>query len=251
LCLECHRRAWRCALSAMSEPQAWCVEVGEASTSVRSEPSLAPVEPKPGPGEGEPVLVLAHGAGSHMEHETILSLAGAARGAGLGVVRFDFPYRAEGRGAPDRMPKLKACYEAVIASVRSRLNPARLLMGGQSMGGRVASLVASEGLACDGLILLAYPLHPAGKPEQLRDAHLAGIGVPTLCVNGTRDALCQQALMEQVVAQLPPIFTMRWLEGADHGYRVLKRSGRSREEVFAEIGTVLGRWVAGQCGPPG
>lgn len=221
----------------MSESQKWQVQVGESATSVRFEPS-------PAPGPGEPVYLLAHGAGSHMEHETVLNLAGAAMGAGLGVARFDFLYRAEGRGAPDRMPLLTACYEAVIESVRSQLAPTRLLIGGQSMGGRAASLMAADGQACDGLVLLAYPLHPAGKPDRLRDTHLPGLGVPTLCFNGTRDALCQQELMDEVVARLPRTFAMHWLEGADHGYRVLKRSGRTREDVFDEIRQAMADWLA-------
>jgi uncharacterized protein len=105
-------------------------------------------------------------------------------------------------------------------------------------------MLAAEGFACDGLLLLAYPLHPAGKPEQLRDAHLASIVVPTLCVNGTRDALCRRDLMEVVLERTGPRFAMRWLEGADHSFHVLKSSGRTDTEVLAEAGQAIEDWVA-------
>jgi predicted alpha/beta-hydrolase family hydrolase len=111
------------------------------------------------------------------------------------------------------------------------------------MGGRAASMMAAEAFDCDGVLLLAYPLHPAGQPEKLRDAHLSSITVPALCMNGTRDELCQRELMESVVSRLPATFTMHWLEGADHSYHVQKRSGRTDEEVLAEVGEMTRRWV--------
>jgi predicted alpha/beta-hydrolase family hydrolase len=107
------------------------------------------------------------------------------------------------------------------------------------MGGRAASMLAAEGFAADGLLLLAYPLHPAGKPAQLRDAHLPKIEVPTLCVNGTRDALCRRDLMEEVLTRVGPRFRMHWVEGADHSFHVLKSSGRTDAEVMAEIGAAV------------
>ena len=103
------------------------------------------------------------------------------------------------------------------------------------MGGRAASMLAADGFVCDGLLLLAYPLHPAGKPDQLRDAHLPTIAVPVLCLNGTRDALCRRDLMEVVLERVGANWTMRWLEGADHSFHVLKSSGRTDAEVLGEI----------------
>ena len=111
------------------------------------------------------------------------------------------------------------------------------------MGGRAASMLAADGFACDGLLLLAYPLHPAGKPEQLRDAHLPKITVPVICFNGTRDALCTPDLMEAVLRRVGGNWTMHWLEGADHSFHVLKRSGRTDAEVLAEIGDASRAWV--------
>ena len=100
----------------------------------------------------------------------------------------------------------------------------------------------------DGLLLLAYPLHPAGKPEELRDAHLEKIEVPVLCLNGTRDALCRRDLMEAVVDRLTDRWTMHWLEGADHSFHVLKSSGRTDEDVLGEIAEACAAWASGLRG---
>ena len=112
------------------------------------------------------------------------------------------------------------------------------------MGGRAASMLAADGFPCDALLLLAYPLHPTGQPEKLRDAHLAGIKIPVLCLNGTRDALCRRDLMENVVSGLTRLWTMHWLEAADHSFHVLKTSGRSDADVLKEIGDVSRAWEA-------
>ena len=112
------------------------------------------------------------------------------------------------------------------------------------MGGRAASVLAAQGFACDGLLLLAYPLHPPGRPEQLRSAHLPDIRVPVLCINGTRDDFCTPDLMERVLGTVAPSWRMHWIEGADHSFHVLKRSGRSDEEVLREIGETVATWAA-------
>jgi len=143
------------------------------------------------------------------------------------------------------MPRLEATTAAVVAQVRSELAPRTLIIGGRSMGGRAASMLAAEGFDCAGLLLLAYPLHPAGKPEQLRDAHLAAIRVPVLCLNGTRDALCTPALMERALESVTAPWEMHWLDGADHGLHVLKSTGRTDAQVMTEVGDVAERWIAG------
>jgi len=168
-----------------------------------------------------------------------------APGRGFDLVRFNFPYREKMSGRPDAMPRLKECIAAVASHARRELAPRKLLLGGRSMGGRAASMLAAEGFACEGLVLLAYPLHPAGKPEQLRDTHLANIKVPVLCVNGTRDALCRRELMEPVVARLTTRWTMHWLEGADHSFHVLKASGRTDADVLDEIAGACAVWTTG------
>jgi predicted alpha/beta-hydrolase family hydrolase len=196
------------------------------------------------------VFVCAHGAGGHADDRGMLRLARALEARGIEVARFNFPYREKGLARPDPMPVLKASIEGIVARVRRERSPRRLLIGGRSMGGRAASMLAAEGFDCDGLLLAAYPLHPAGQPERLRDSHLAQIGCPVLCFNGTRDVLCRRDLMERALAQVRTQWRMHWIEGADHSFRVLKSSGRTEAQIDAEIGDAAQRWVASLVGPP-
>ena len=188
------------------------------------------------------VFVCAHGAGGNKMDRGMLATANALRSAGVGVLRYNFPYSERRSGRPDPMPKLKQTVAAVVEHARRELTPDILIMGGRSMGGRAASMLAADGFATDGLLLLAYPLHPAGKPEQLRDAHLPAITIPTLCINGTRDTLCTRSIMEDVLGRLGPNFTMLWEEGADHSFHVLKSSGRTDGEVMASIARAVKTW---------
>ena len=111
------------------------------------------------------------------------------------------------------------------------------------MGGRAGSMLAADGFDCDGLLLLAYPLHPPGKPDQLRDAHLPAIRVPVLCLNGTRDPFCTPSLMEDVLKRVKTDWEMGWVEGADHSFHVLKSSGRTDAEVLESIAETSVAWV--------
>jgi predicted alpha/beta-hydrolase family hydrolase len=188
------------------------------------------------------VFVCAHGAGGHMDDRGMLRAAQALSAAGFKVVRFNFPYREKGSKRIDPMPILKEAVAAIAARVRKEVNPRRLIIGGRSMGGRAASMLAADGFDCDGLLLLAYPLHPAVNPEILRDAHLAQIRVPVLCLNGTRDALCRRDLMDRALAGLS--WQMHWLDGADHSFHVLKSSGRTDDDVFREVTEVSGAWLS-------
>lgn len=211
----------------------WRVVVGGDRTSAVYEPSDS----------GQRALfVCAHGAGGNMSDRGMLRVAETMRCAGLGVVRFNFLYREKKSGRPDPMPRLQECVAAVVERARGEAGAQPLIIGGRSMGGRAASMLAAEGYACDGLLLLAYPLHPAGKPEQLRDAHLAAIKVPVLCLNGTRDPLCSRDLMERALKRAGTNWTMHWLEGADHSFHVLKSSGRTDADVMDEIGAAAGAW---------
>lgn len=184
-----------------------------------------------------------------MADRGIVGVTALFRSRGIGVVRFNFPYSERKSRRPDTMPTLKQCFSAVIARTREEIRPDLLLIGGRSMGGRVGSMLAAGGLPCDGLLLLAYPLHPAGKPEQLRDAHLPSIQVPVLCFNGTRDALCRQDLMEAVLQRVGPRWTMHWLEGADHSFHVPKSSGRTDADVLHEVGESTAEWLSQLRGP--
>lgn len=180
-----------------------------------------------------------------MSDRSILGMSGALRERGLGVVRFNFLYRERRSGRPDPMPQLVECLTAVVDRVRAELAPAQLVIGGRSMGGRAASMAASDGVACDALILLAYPLHPPGQTAKLRVAHLPGIRQPVLCMNGTRDTFCERPLMERTLATLGSNWKMHWLEGADHGFHVLKRSGRTDAAVLAEAADTCVAWLSG------
>lgn len=216
--------------------QQWQVPVG-------GETSRAVFEPGRAAGRGT-LFVCAHGAGGHMEDRGLLAVSEQLAQRGIGMVRFNFLYREQGSRRPDPMPRLRACLVAVIARARAQVKPRRLIIGGRSMGGHAASMLAADGYSCDGLLLLAYPLHPAGKPTQLRDAHLARIQVPTLCLNGTRDPLCTREPMDRTVAGLAGNWTMHWLAGADHSFHVLKSSGRTDAEVLAEVGDAVSAWEA-------
>jgi uncharacterized protein len=221
---------------ATPEADHWIVTAAAGSITARFEPA---VERK-----RAPVLVLAHGAGGHMDDRAMSALASLYRARGLHVVRFNFPYTQKGSRRPDPMPVLMAAIAAVAARARSELPTAPLILGGRSMGGRAASMLIADGFACDALLLLAYPLHPAGKPERLRDAHLGTVTVPSLGLNGTRDNLCRRDLMDAVVERLPRNWRMHWLEEADHGFHVRKSSGRTDDDVLREIGDATEAWVS-------
>ena len=212
----------------------WEVPVGSGHTRAIFESATEP-------GRGT-LFVCAHGAGGHMSDGGMLAVSKQLRSLGIDIVRFNFLYREKRIGRPDAMPALKQCVDAVTIYAREKVKPVRLLIGGRSMGGRAASMLAADGYACDGLLLLAYPLHPAGKPDQLRDAHLGKIQAPVLCLNGTRDPLCTPELMQRAVAGLGRIWTMHWLTGADHSFHVLKSSGRTDSDVLAELGETVRLW---------
>jgi predicted alpha/beta-hydrolase family hydrolase len=190
-----------------------------------------------------PAFIFAHGAGGHMHDRGMQTLTGELRRRGMHVVRFNFPYREQNRGRPDSMPLLMDSIAAVASRARGEIGASCWLLGGRSMGGRAASMLVADGFACDGLLLFAYPLHAAGKPEKLRDAHLVRITSPVLCFNGTRDPLCRRDLMDNVVSRLSNNWQMRWLEGADHSFHVLKSSGRTDADVLEEVGMTTQTWA--------
>ena len=224
--------------SARSEDasrQEWRIDVGNDKTSAVFEAATT--------GGNGTVFVCAHGAGGHMADRSMLKLAEVFRGRGLDVVRFNFLYRERKSGRPDQMPRLEECFSAVVSHTRKEIQPRRLIIGGRSMGGRAASMMAAEGFACDGLLLLAYPLHPPGQPEKLRTAHLPAIKVPVLCLNGTRDAFCQKDLMEAALKTVTTRWEMHWLEGADHSFHVPKSSGRTDAQVLDETANAAQTWL--------
>lgn len=194
-------------------------------------------------------VVLAHGAGAPMHAPLLVDVAERLAAHGLAAVRFNFPYAERGARAPDRALVLEACYRAVLAQVRgdARLSQGRLIIGGKSMGGRMASHLAAAGEAIDGLLFLGYPLHPAGKPEHLRAAHLSRIAVPMLFVSGTRDALCRLDLLAGVLRDLP-LATQHVVEDGDHSFAVRRRAGRDRAAVVGEIVAAVRDWLTRRVG---
>lgn len=179
-------------------------------------------------------LLLAPGAGSDRDHPTLLAVEEAVRP--LPVARVDFPYRREGRKAPDRAPKLVACVveEAAALAERAGVEPSAIVLGGRSMGGRMCSMAIAEGLPAAGLVLLSYPLHPPGKPERPRTEHLPQLDVPCLFVAGTRDPFGSPEEVEEAVGAIPGPVTLAWLEGARH-------DPKGHDE---EIARIVADWVA-------
>jgi hypothetical protein len=161
-------------------------------------------------------LLLTHGAGSDRDHPTLQALEAGL--SPLPVHRIDFPYRRDGRRAPDRAPVLLDGIREEVRALGERLGigPERIALGGRSMGGRMCSMAVAEGLPCAGLVLLSYPLHPPGKPEQLRTAHFPVLDVPCLFLAGDRDPFGTPAEVEAAVAAIPGPVTVAWLAGGRH-----------------------------------
>ena len=212
----------------------WRIRVGSEETSAVYEPSSS---------DGDTVLVFAHGAGGNMQDRGVVATARALQERGIGTVRFNFLYKEKKSGRPDPMPRLKETFSAVVERVRNEFTPEALIIGGRSMGGRAASMLAADGFDCAGLALLAYPLHPPGKPDQLRDAHLPSIKVPVICFNGTRDPFCTPALMEEVLKRVATKWEMHWVDGADHSFHVPKSSGTTDSDVLNEMANQISDWT--------
>lgn len=160
-------------------------------------------------------LVLTHGAGGDSSHRLLVALE---ERLDLPVWRMDFPYRREGRKAPDRAPKLIAALRDEVAVVADELgvDPERLAFGGRSMGGRICSMAIAEGMAASAVVLLSYPLHPVGKPDRLRVDHWPDLDVPSLFVNGDRDPFGAPEEYEPHVARIAGPTRFHWLEGQRH-----------------------------------
>ena len=180
------------------------------------------------------VIVLGHGAGSPMTSPLLGGFCGAMGASGIGTYRFNFPYMAAGRRAPDRAPVLIEAYRRAHARAAQAAGGLPLFAGGRSMGGRIASMAVAEGMAAAGLVFLAYPLHPPGRPDRIRDEHLYGISVPMLFIQGSRDAFAQPQLLRSVLDRLGERAELAEIKGADHGFR---RAGGERDA--ARIGTAL------------
>lgn len=193
-----------------------------------------------GPSKADITIALAHGAGAPMDSRFMNTFAEGLAAGGLRVARFAFPYMAAGRKGPDREPVLRETWLQVIETLGNRR---RLVIGGKSLGGRIASMLADQaGVA--GLVCLGYPFHPPGKPDRLRTDHLKGLRTPTLIVQGTRDPFGNQEEVQRYT--LSSAIRIHWLEDGDHSFKPRKLSGRTEQQNWHEgIEAVLG-FVA-QC----
>ncbi len=183
-------------------------------------------------GEG-PTVLLAHGAGVDQDHRLQVAVRDGIAARGIRVVTFNYPYKEEGKGRPDHPNVLLACHRAVADVVRATIDE-RLVLAGRSMGGRIGSMVAADGYPAVGAAALAYPLHPIGRTDRLRVAHLPAIEVPVLMVIGDRDPMCTMDLYDEHVRPLPNVTTVVVVDG-DHSFRVRKKVGRTKEEAHAEV----------------
>jgi len=201
---------------------------------------------KPG---SAPAVILAHGAGNDMQSPFLCAVHEGLAERGCVAVKFNFPYKERGGRAPDRAPVLEACYRDVVEAVRTDrdLAPPRIAIGGKSMGGRMATHLAASGADVAGLLLLGYPLHPAGKPQQLRVAHFDTIRVPSLFFAGTRDSLCNLELLRPAIKRLQAPVELHVIEGGDHSFKLPKSMKRAPEDVLEEIIRVSADWVAKIC----
>ena len=202
--------------------------------------------------ESGPVVVLAHGAGASMNSPFMAAFAQGLAGAGIPTARFEFPYmrrrRAEGtKRPPDRPAVLIDSWRAVIAAlVTQGVARQAIVIGGKSMGGRIASMVADEEGVL-GLVCLGYPFHPPGRPEKTRVEHLAALSTPGLIVQGTRDSLGSK---EDVAGyKLAQTIAVRWMEDGDHSFKPRKASGRTEGENWREGIELVADWVKQRAEP--
>ena len=196
-----------------------------------------------GPPKAETVVVLAHGAGGGMRSDFMTHVAAGLSSAGFGVSRFEFPYVAAGRRAPDKNSVLEAAFVEVLTEVRDRRSPELLVAGGKSMGGRIASQIAAEGAVVDGLVFLGYPLHPPGRPDRIRAGHLGAVKSPMLFVEGTRDPFCPLDTLRTVLTPLPSHPEVAVIADGDHSFKVRKSSGRSTADAWDEVVEATREWL--------
>lgn len=200
-------------------------------------------------GRSRAALLLGHGAGAPQSHPWMVTVARTLSARGLDAVTFNFLYAEASRRAPDRNDLLEATFRAAVAAVRTRndVGHARLFIGGKSMGGRIATQVAAAdeagALGVAGLVLLGYPLHPPGRPEQLRAAHLPKVRVPMLFVQGSRDAFGTPSELVPILSKLGPVARLFVVEGGDHSLAMPKKSGETLQTTIDRVADEILRFV--------
>lgn len=197
------------------------------------------------PEEPFAALVLAHGAGAGMQHPFMAGLAAALGGRGVATLRFQFRSMEQGSKRPDRPAVAQMAIRAAVHEAALRLPGVPLFAGGKSFGGRMGSQAQAEDPLPQvrGLVFVGFPLHPAGKPDIARAAHLRQVALPMLFLQGTRDTLAELPLVRQTVERLGTRATLHVVEGADHSFHVPARSGRSDAAVIEELADVAAGWM--------
>ena len=191
-------------------------------------------------------IILGHGAGVNQLSSFMRLFASGLAQRGFDTMTFNFVYMEQGRRAPDPKPKLESCYRAVIQAAHDykKLKENRVVIGGKSMGGRIASQVVAESRDdVAAVVLLGYPLHPPGKPEQLRDKHLKDIRVPMLFVQGSRDAFGTSEEIRAVIKNHHLPATLYVIDGGDHSFKVPKSSGLPQQQVYENMMDEISRWL--------
>ena len=191
------------------------------------------------------LLVLGHGAGAGMSHPFMGALAEELAAAGVATFRYQFPYMQERRRVPDSPAVLTATVAAAVRAAAEAAPGLPLLAGGKSMGGRMTSQAATERPldGVRGLVFFGFPLHPPKRPGTKRAEHLAKVGVPMLFLQGTRDELADLNLLRPITTKLGSQATLHIIEGADHSFHVLKKSGKSDAEVLGELAETTASWA--------
>jgi predicted alpha/beta-hydrolase family hydrolase len=197
------------------------------------------------PDHARACYVLAHGAGADMRHSFMEKAAEGLASRGIATFRFNFPYMEKKLGRPDQPAVAHAAIRAAVEEA-ARLCPGlKLVAGGKSFGGRMTSQAQSKSPlpGVRGLAFLGFPLHAAKKPSSERAEHLAGVAIPMLFLQGTRDELADLGHFKPVIAQLGAKATLNQVEGGDHSFAVLKKSGRTNEEALTEVLDSLAAWI--------
>jgi predicted alpha/beta-hydrolase family hydrolase len=193
------------------------------------------------PADADRLLVLAHGAGAGMDHPFMEATVAALAELRIATLRYQFPYMEAGKRMPSPSGQLVATVRAAVELGRREAGELPLLAGGKSLGGRMTSLAAAEEPLCGvaGIVFLGFPLHPAGKPGLERADHLRDVALPMLFLQGTRDKLAELDLLTPVVRGLGRRARLVEIQGGDHSFQVLKRSGRSDAEAMAELACAI------------
>ncbi|WP_194420016.1 alpha/beta family hydrolase [Microbacterium abyssi] len=192
-----------------------------------------------GEGSGRGIVLVAHGAGAGMEHPFLVGLTDALNAIGFSTLRFNFPYREQGRRMPGPAAHAIATWRAAVAHARVRMPDGPLWAAGKSYGGRMASMAVADGLEVDGLVYLGYPLHPPGESEKLRAEHLPSIAVPQLFVEGTNDPFIQPTSQLEDVVGACQDARIVWIEGGGHSFEV-KGHKRPADEIGASLAPLIG-----------